>query len=143
MTRARDLASGVVPGTWIAYTPTLGGVTVGNGTNSFFYAQIGKTVFVKGKFTLGSTSSITSSISISLPISARTNISVYQTIGMCSAFNSSAIYEGQIFYSTNTLNLQASVVNGTYAYGTPMNGSAPFSWSNGHSFTVECTYEAA
>ena len=45
--------------TWTSYTPTLNNVTVGNGTVDFKYLQIGKIVFVMGKFTLGSTSSLT------------------------------------------------------------------------------------
>ena len=143
MTRARDLASGVVPGTWIAYTPTLTGVTVGNGTNSFFYAQIGKTVFVKGKFTLGSTSSITAPMFVSLPITARANIASYQQLGDCSFFNASIITHGQGYFLNNTFGVQASLSNGTYVSGTPAGVGVPYTWTTGFSFTIECTYEAA
>ena len=128
---------------WTAYTPTLGGVTVGNGTTSFFYSRIGKTVFVKGKFTLGSTSAITGSISVSFPFTARNNIVVYSINGNCMFFNNSVLIQGQNYYGSSSVNLQALLANGTYVTGTPTSGSVPFTWLNGHSFTIECTYEAA
>ena len=141
MTKARDLANFDDP--WIAYTPTLGGVTVGSGTNSFFYSQIGKTVFVKGKFTLGSGSAITGSVTVSLPITARTNIANFQQLGSCSSFNNSILVDGQSYFINNNIGLQATLATGTYASGTPVTVGAPFTWVSGFSFTVECTYEAA
>src|SRR4029079_8516910 len=43
---------------WTYYTPTWTGLTVGNGTSSFQWTRAGKTAFVRGRFTLGSTSSV-------------------------------------------------------------------------------------
>jgi hypothetical protein len=128
---------------WTAYTPTYTGVTVGNGTTSFWYSRIGKTVFVKGKFTLGSTSAITGGVTVSLPFTARTNIANFQALGTCSMFNTSVLYFGQSYFLNNTLGLQATSASGTFATGTPFTSTVPFTWANTHSFTMECTYEAA
>jgi hypothetical protein len=128
---------------WTAYTPTFNGVTIGNGTTSFWYNKIGKTVFVKGKFTLGSTSAITGVVSASLPVTARTNIAAFQALGTCSLFNASVLYFGQSFYNNNTIGLQASSASGTFVTGTPLAFNVPFTWAATHSFSIECTYEAA
>jgi hypothetical protein len=127
---------------WTAYTPTFGGVTVGNGTTSFFYNRIGKTVFVKGKFTLQSTSAITGSISVSFPFTARNNIAVFSINGNVMFFNNSVILQGQSYYGSSSVNLQALVLSGGYVTGTPTSSSVPFTWLNGHSFSVEFVFEA-
>lgn len=54
-------------GTWTTYTPTLGGVTLGNGTRTAKYYQFNKIGFVSLDFTLGSTSDITGDFSCPLP----------------------------------------------------------------------------
>jgi hypothetical protein len=53
--------------TWTTYTPTNVGITVGNGTQIARFSEIGKIVCVSYKFTLGSTSSVTGSVSVGLP----------------------------------------------------------------------------
>jgi hypothetical protein len=144
-TLATDIDTSVGTGllAWTAYTPTFGGVTVGNGTTSFWYSRIGKTVFVKGRFTLGSTSAITGSITVSYPVVERNNISTYAINGNSTFFNNSVLIQGQNFYSSNKVNLQALLSNGTYVTGTPTSGSVPFTWVSGNSFTIEFVYEAA
>ena len=52
---------------WTAYTPTLTNLTQGNGTVSANYRVAGKTLDLYFKFTLGTTSSVSTSPAISLP----------------------------------------------------------------------------
>jgi hypothetical protein len=130
-------------GAWTAYTPTFTGVNTTGGTTSFWYSQIGKTVFVKGKFTLGAGSGITGAVTATLPVTARTNITNFQQLGTCSLFNTSLLYFGQAFYSSGAVGIQATSASGTYATGVTLSSSVPFMWAATHSFTVECTYEAA
>ena len=52
------------------YSPTLSNLTIGNGTVSAGYTQLGKLVFYDCKITLGSTSSVTGGIQFSLPVTA-------------------------------------------------------------------------
>ena len=128
---------------WTAYTPTFNGVTIGNGTTSFWYNKIGKTVFVKGKFTLGSTSAITGVVTASLPFAARTNIVIYQNLGTCAFFNNSSMFFGQMFFNSNLVQLQALSTSAATGSGIQVSATVPFTWANTHSFTLECTYEAA
>lgn len=50
---------------WTAWTPTVGGGWLkGNGTTAGQYVKIGRTVFIKGSFTVGSTSTIGAGLTI-------------------------------------------------------------------------------
>ena len=54
-------------GVWSTYAPTLGNVTLGNGTRTAKYYKMNKIGFVSLDFTLGSTSDITGDFSCPLP----------------------------------------------------------------------------
>jgi hypothetical protein len=72
MSRARDLASGILPGVWTSYTPTISGMSIGNGTIQAAYSQIGKTVIVRIYLSWGSTSTNSGTIYIGLPFTKKT-----------------------------------------------------------------------
>ncbi len=57
---------------WTSYSPTWGGITVGNGTNSSAYIAAGKLIIFRAALTLGTTSSVTGQISVTLPVTAFT-----------------------------------------------------------------------
>ncbi len=48
-------------GEWTSFTPVWDGLTVGNGVQSFTYAVLNKVIFVQGRLTFGTTTSITGS----------------------------------------------------------------------------------
>jgi len=58
-------------GIWQTYTPTLSNLTVGNGTTEARYRRLGNTIDVFFRFTLGSTSSVSSFPTITLPVTAK------------------------------------------------------------------------
>ena len=59
-------------GTLTAYTPTLDGITIGNGTfTDVGYSQSGDAVWYQGIFTFGSTSAATGVMRISLPVNGK------------------------------------------------------------------------
>jgi hypothetical protein len=66
---------------WTAYTPTAigGGLTVGNGTFDAAYLKVGLFVVVRGRLTLGSTSTIGNSPGWTLPVTAATRILPFQS----------------------------------------------------------------
>lgn len=68
----QKLAGGVsgMFGAWSSWTPTMGGAyTIGNGTITYAkYIQIGKTVHFRFKTTVGSTTAVGASITMSLPV---------------------------------------------------------------------------
>ena len=144
MTRARDLASNILPGGWISYTPTFTNLTVGNGTINAAYVQIGKTVKVRISFTWGSTTSATSSPTIvSLPVSAR---NVGTSYGVGTAYMENAGIAGYI--TGITMNTASSavvfpVIGSNGLVGTNVTGSQPFTWGVADFFQTIFTYEAA
>lgn len=131
------------------YIPALTNVTVGNGALSTSYIQIGKTVQYKGIFSLGTTSSVTGSIIIPLPVTARNDSfagSTVSPIGITTMFDSgTAQYPGAVYLgSTTALTLQPYNVAGTYATTTQIaNATVPFTFGTGDGFIWNVTYEAA
>ena len=62
------LPFGALGSAWQSWTPTLGGITIGNGTVVAKYCVIGKTLLFHVHIILGSTSVITGRITVSLPV---------------------------------------------------------------------------
>ena len=126
---------------WQAYTPTLTNVTIGNGTRIGRYARIGKTVCGYVKFTLGSTSSVTGRILISLPSTPNTNdaVTFYGTFLDAGVANYLGMFEaiGTEIYTSGIF------TNGTYANGAATSATVPFTWTNTDNFLVTFVYEEA
>jgi hypothetical protein len=129
---------------WTAYTPTFTNFTLGNGTIDFAYAQLGKTVNVRGRVILGSTSVIGSSPQFSTPVTAaaaggRPNVghAKYTDTG-------AATYPGGVLLlSTTNFQLIVFLASGTYAQSTAPSATVPFTWITTDEWLVNITYEAA
>ena len=130
MTRARDLASGVVPGTWIAYTPTWTNLTVGNGSITGRYIQIGKTVHVFVTLGFGSTTSVSGIFYASLPTAAAAT-----PIGTGWAFDDSAVQWNNLTFTHVNYFISAS--------GSRYSATHPWTWATGDAIRFSMTYEAA
>jgi hypothetical protein len=57
-------------GAWESFTPTWSNLTVGNGTVVAKYVRIGSMVTYTGKITIGSTTSVSGFVNITLPFTA-------------------------------------------------------------------------
>lgn len=125
-------------GAWTAYTPTLSNLTLGNGTLSFAYQQSGKTINVRGRFTLGSTSAVSGSAQFSLPVTPTS-----YGFGAAQVVAAGANYPGLAFISGS--NVVVSVFNaaGTYATRQSTSGTIPGTFTTGDSIAFSFTYEAA
>ena len=131
-------------GEYTAYTPTWSGLTVGNGTNTFAYAQVNKFVHVFGTFEFGSTSAITASgPSMTLPL-ARIAMSI-PTMGTGNYADSGvATYLAYpISVATNTVQFFAPNASGTYITETGISATVPFTWGTGDRIMVNLFYRAA
>ena len=127
---------------WIAYTPTWTNLTVGNATQTFRYKQIGKTVFVTGLITLGSTSSITGLIDFTNPVSATsTNLQTVRTDVLLyrGGFNIGVLYPN----GATKWYIRAFNTAGTYGGFTDTSATVPGTWTTGDFIAVSYTYEAA
>jgi hypothetical protein len=129
-------------GNWTAFTPTGTGITYGNGVFDFAYAQYGKTVFLRGAFTLGTTSSVATNVSFNLPITgANANRQFGQAVYQQSSFHS-----GVAFMTGSTyLNFYVQNTSGAYGNLTAISGpgNIPLPWSTGHVLSFVITYQAA
>lgn len=123
---------------WTSYTPTTTNITIGNGTWSASYIQIGKTVHLKVRFTFGSTSSISGAATFSLPVTA-TGFG-YGVANL----NRGSNYQGVALVS-GTGNVVANAVNasGTYALLSSTSSTVPATWTTGDVISLSLTYEAA
>jgi len=138
----------VSAGAWTAYTPTWTNLTVGNGTVTAAYTQIGKTVMGKIHIAAGSTSSITGSVpTFTLPVTAATfgsnnpNIVIgqgwYQDAGV-------AYYALTVGFNTATTGRWFALgASGTYATGNDPSATVPGTFGSSDTLSLYFIYEAA
>jgi hypothetical protein len=128
---------------WTTWTPTLSDITVGNGTVSAAYKQIGKTVFWEFRLVFGSTTSVTGGNSfLNLPVTGKRIVSKSMVGQMIDANGS--IYPS-IGYWIGESGFYFGVINasGTYGTLTQMSSTVPFTWTTSDSITYSGVYEAA
>lgn len=132
--------------TWTTYSPTVAGVTVGNGTSTWRYATSGKITFVYGSIKFGSTSSITAAVTFTLPNTISQSNTQYHQIGYCSIEDAGTTnYFGLVEYYSIGANCDVRVYNagGTYVGSTNLSSTAPMTWTTNDSFDVMCWYQEA
>ena len=139
-------ATGELGGAWASWTPTWTNLTVGNGTVNAKYTQIGKTVHFRMSLVFGSTTSLTNSIAISLPVSVSTDYyhDTKTKIGFAHLEDAGvANYIGVIGVVGDDPTL-LSVYYINASFGTSgISSIAPFTWSTGDQMLIQGTYEAA
>lgn len=131
---------------WTSYTPTLTNATLGNGTISGWYMQIGKTVVYTIKFVLGTTSIIVGGpLVVSLPVTTvgsrwvQFNAPFGQVI-----YVRGSNYIGVVdWYSTTQVELAIMNVGATYPTQAGVTATVPGTWASGDSIYVNGIYEAA
>lgn len=134
---------------WITWTPTYANLTVGNGTILAHYIQVGKIVFYYFSITFGSTSSMGSVPSISLPVTASidpTKINQYENIiGEVKILDTGLrAYQGTAYLNTTTtVTPQSLGVSGSLITQSQFSSTAPMTWTTGDSFWISGFYEAA
>ena len=125
---------------WQTWTPTYGGITVGNGTVQARYQQIGKLVNFIFRFDLGSTSSVGSDPYFALPITKATTGYFFHD-GLLQD-TSAAVFSKGFGINTGTLVYIYSILtNSTYASSISANSTVPFTWANGDVIFVSGSYE--
>lgn len=128
---------------WQTWTPSYNNFTVGNGTVTARYQQIGKLVNVFYKIVWGSTTSFTSYPTITLPVTASqfsytAGNSYLQDTGTGS-------FLGTVLVETSTLfQLILPNASGTYlATGFLSANTVPFTWTTTDIMIAQFSYEAA
>jgi len=127
-----------------SYTPTLTGFTLGNGTVSGSYTQVGKTVWFEVTFTMGTTSAAASAIpTVTLPVTAASG-SVHSAL--CRAqftdAGTAAYLAAARILTTTTCG--AYIIGSSGIFTTPST-TTPFTWTpaSGDLVYWSGVYEAA
>lgn len=136
---------------WTSYTPTFTSLSVGNGTLTGAYKQIGTVVIGKFKLIFGSSTTVSGAATFTLPVTAlATSYSALGStqIGAGSILDSSGptVYPAMACYSTTTVALiRVSVTNSTYASHSGIGTSIPFvaAWTTNDEISLQFMYEAA
>ena len=129
-------------GTWQSYTPTWTASTtnpsIGNGTLSGRYFQIGKLVYCQFTMRAGSTTTFGSGLwRFSYPVApVGTSANLYQVGSVHAADSGTANYNGITQYAGATY--MSLIINNNWVSAT-----APFTWANGDYLEVNTIYEAA
>ena len=145
VTGVTTLTGGLAATAWTAYTPTWTSSgtapSLGNGSWSAAYQQLGKTVFVRIYLLFGSTTSAgTGNWRITLPVAAKTvNGVVLPATYLKNGVNwyigmANCNYDGNTGYVVPLLGANPS--------GAVTN-TAPFTWGSGDNLLINGTYEAA
>ena len=139
--------AGDIGGAWTSWTPTWTNLTVGNGTVTAKYTKIGKTIHFRITYTHGSTSSMGSNPTFTLPVThvSYTTPGSYLQIGYGECYdNGVAGYNAAIRLNSTTV-CQIYVLNGATSIVQPtaITSTAPFTWGTGDGFAVCGTYESA
>ncbi len=127
---------------WDDYSPalTLTNVTVGNGTKTARYNQVGRIVHFLVKFQLNTTSSVSGVIGVSLPVAAARLVEVFgvQFFDASVGAPTGAMIGSHLWSSSTKIDLCS--INPALAYTS---STVPFTWTTLDWFSVSGTYEAA
>jgi hypothetical protein len=128
---------------WKTYTPTFNNTTLGSGTVSGSYMQIGKTVYFRASFALGAGSAVGSSPNVTFPVTSVAPSS--GLIGWCYMVDTGVVgYTGYLQHSnTSVATLIACIASGTYVQASGLTSAIPFAWGNTDVMYVAGVYEAA
>lgn len=129
-----------------SWTPTINNLTQGNGSGSYSYVQIGKTVIANFYFVLGSTSAITGDVNFSLPVNhSSTNRSAASGKATLIDASPTTRYSGMC-YPVSTPSycyVRVDKTDGTYATQTALSSTVPITWTTSDAIVATIIYEAA
>ena len=130
-----------------AFTPTLTGATVGNGTLDCAFQRVNKIVKATYKWTLGSTSTITGGLLFSLPVTGTASAAQsIQIVGQGLYTDVSAGFDfiAQSYYATSTtIGMVVLDASGTFLrIATQVNGTNPVVPATGDILRLQVVYEA-
>jgi hypothetical protein len=127
---------------WTSYTPTLTAITLGNGTLTASYQQIGKTVNVRILFTLGSTSAVSSFPRFSLPINVDVPSTQVQILGNANLNDAGTTsYYGVVAYETaSTVQVFAQDTSLLTLQRAFVTATVPFTWTTSDQMLLNFSY---
>ena len=135
-------------GVWTTSVPTYANITVGNGTVTSRFTQIGDTITWRFKLVFGSTTTVDGSgVTVSLPVTA--DIACMSIDGPY--VGSAAMRESGNLTFVGTVTLNSTTVagvapitdSGVWERQSAMSATQPFTWGTSDQLSFQITYEAA
>ena len=141
-------AWGSVPGATYNYstwTPTLGNVTLGNGSLNCRFVQIGKFVHATFQMVFGSTTNVTGTMDFTFPTGASSCSTPGNTYNGTVRMLDSGVanYTGMVIVNnSNTWSIVAQSAGGSHTQSDIVRVGTPFSWSTNDEIQASFTYQA-
>lgn len=138
-------------GIWQSWTPTWTNLTVGNGIQMARYVKIGKTVIGNIRFQVGTTTSVSSNPTFSLPVASFNYGSGFSAsnfthpIGHITFhdFGANLFYGTVLFDTVSTAGFYLWNANSTNVATSGVTSTVPFTWGSTDSLNLHFQYEAA
>lgn len=137
-----------VLGNYTAYTPTFTNLTIGNGTLTAKYCRVNNFVHAIGQLTLGTTSSVSTPVSMTVPVNMSTIYSgiTGQPVGTARFQDTGLfIYDGVVASgsSATVVTIRAYNASTSYLYAQNLTSAIPFTWASTDILLWNIYYEAA
>ena len=127
----------------VSSTQTFTGFTKGNATVVSKYTRLGDLVHFWGAVTLGSTSSITGELDITLPITAQGGTVYFPSSSWISDATAGSFICSAVQVGTTTIRMIVINTAGTYAANAAVSATSPMTWAVNDQFYWNHTYTAA
>ena len=116
-------------GSWVSFVPSWVNLTIGNGTDNWYYAVVNETLFITGRTTFGSTTSITGAVQMEIPYGT-TIFNAAQPVGGAEySENGGDIYIGEVSpESTTAVRFREFNVSGSLIIRANVFATSPFTW---------------
>lgn len=130
---------------WQSWSPTLANLTIGNGTVKAYYTEVGKTVFCRLYILFGTTTSMGTAPTFTVPVTANSRYSSQCIGGIILEDASAGSWHGMLSFNASTTVVQISAIaaNATYATRTGVTSTVPFTWTTSDYVAATFSYEAA
>jgi hypothetical protein len=126
-------------GAFGTYATSVSNISIGNGTTSLRYRQIGKLVDFNFTLTFGSTTTISSSPNFTLPVAPTTS----NSFSVALLDSGTGWFPAFAITSSSTCFLDLMTASGTYVGTGAFSSTAPFTWATGDKIVVNGSYEVA
>ena len=139
-----DLAAAAAA--WSTWVPTVTNITLGSGTHTARYRQVGFTVDFHWKFKLGAGSGVGTDPIFTLPVAAHSSyVASEDFVGNCMLFDASAgVFLGALrLLSSTSVDIFCLSASGSFASYSAVTATVPFTWTTSDALIAIGTYEAA
>lgn len=133
---------------WFNFTPSWSNLTAGNATQQAMFSMIGKKVTCAVNIVFGSTSSMSTNPSLTLPVTASSTM--YGASGFVYCGNLFIVDSGTTNYqgyvrmsSTTAVLLTVGAVGGTYQQENGITSTVPMTWTTNDQANLYFSYQAA